>query len=84
LGSGKANLGEKRTNVEDVWVIEGLKHNILSVSQMVDGGKEVVFNSKGFFIMKEGSKRVIARGDKTPDNVYVLKGKLKSKKRPRK
>ena len=61
LGSGKANLGEKRTNAEDFWIIEGQKNNILSVVQMVDGGKEVIFNSKGCIIQKEGSKRVIAR-----------------------
>lgn len=81
LGSGKAKLGEKRTNAEDVWLIEGLKYNILSLIQMVNGCEEVVFNFKGFFIKKEGSKRVIARGFKTPDNVYVLKGRVESKKR---
>lgn len=31
---------------------------------MVDGGKEVIFNSKGCIIQKEGSKRVIAKGVK--------------------
>ena len=77
LGSGKAKTGEKRTNVEDVWLIEVIKHSILTVSQMVDGGKEVVFNSKGCFIQKEGSKTVIARGGKTPYNVYVLKGRVR-------
>jgi len=61
LGYGKANLGENRTNDKYVWLIEGLKNNILSVSQIVDEGKEVIFNSKGFFIRKEGSKRVIAK-----------------------
>lgn len=39
LGSSKANLGEKRTNAEDVCLIEGIKHNIFSVIQMVDGRK---------------------------------------------
>jgi len=83
LGSGKANLGEKRTNEEDVSLIKGLKNNILSVRQMVDGGKEVIFDSKGWIIRKEGSKRVITRGFKTPEIVYVLKGRVKIKKRPR-
>jgi len=79
LGSGKANLGEKRANVEDVWLIEGLKHNIISLSQMVDGSKEVVFKSKDLFIKEERSKRLITREVKTIDNVYVLKGRVKSK-----
>jgi len=42
LGSSKVNIGEKSTNADDVCFIEGLKHDILSVSQMVDGGKEVI------------------------------------------
>ena len=54
LGSGKANIGEKRTNAENVWHIEGLKHNILNFIQMVYGGKEVLFNSKCCFIQYEG------------------------------
>lgn len=69
LGSEKANLGEKRKNVEDIWLIEGIQHNILSVRQMVNGGKEVILNCKRCIIWKEGSKRVIARGVKTLDNV---------------
>jgi len=77
LGSGKANLGEKRTNDKYVWLIEGLKHNILSVSKIVYGGKEVVFNSKYCFIKKEGSMRVIERGVKAPNNVYMLKKRVK-------
>lgn len=54
LGSCKPNLGEKRTNAEDVCLIKVLKHNILSVIQMVDGGREGLFNSKGCFTQKEG------------------------------
>lgn len=46
LGSNKSNLGEKRTNVDDVWLTEGLRNNILSVRQMVDRGKKAIFNSK--------------------------------------
>lgn len=52
LGSGKENLGENKTNAEHAWLVEGLKHNILSMSQMVYGWEEVVFNSKGCFNKK--------------------------------
>lgn len=83
LGSGYANLSEERKNEKDVWIIEGLKHNILSVIQMVDGGKEGISKYKGSIIRKEGSKRVISKGVKTSDNVYVLNIRVKSKKRPR-
>lgn len=83
LGSGKANIGEKRTNADKLWIIKGINNNILSVSQMVNGGKEVIFNSKFCIIEKEGSKIVISMGVKTLDNVYVLKGRVSRKRRPR-
>lgn len=50
LGKGKANLGDKKTKAVDVLLVEGLKHNIISVRKMVDGGNEIIFNSKGCFI----------------------------------
>ena len=77
MGSGKAILGENRTNAENVWPIEGLKHNILSVIQLVD----FVLNSKGCFIRKKGLKRKVVRGFKTLDNVYVLKGRVSKEMR---
>ena len=52
FGSGKANLGEKSTNVDDVWFIEGLSHNTLTLNQMIVWGKDVIFNSKGCIFQK--------------------------------
>lgn len=84
LGKENANPGDKKDNAPNVCLIEGLKNNILSVSHMVDGGKKQVFNSKDFFISKEGSKRVTAKGVTTLENVYVLKGSVSRKKRLKK
>lgn len=50
LGSSKENLGDKRTNADDVFLIKGLNHNTLGVRQMVGGRKEVFFNTKGYII----------------------------------
>lgn len=54
FGSGKDSPREKTTNPKCVCLVEGLKHNILSVSQMVYGGKEEVFNSNVCFTRMEG------------------------------
>jgi len=43
---------------------------------MVDGGKEVIFNSKGCGIRKKKSMRVISKGIRTLENVYMLKGRV--------
>ena len=45
-GKGHAYLKEKFKS-RNVMYVDGLKHNLLSVSQMYDQGNEVVFRSKG-------------------------------------
>ena len=44
-GKGSVFLKEK-VKANDVMYVDGLKHNLLSVSQMCDQGTEVVFSSK--------------------------------------
>jgi len=83
LGKGKVILGNEELNAVDVLLVEGLKQNILSVIQMVYGGKEVIFNSKVCCIRKEKSKRVISKEIRTSYNVYVLKERVAKIKRSR-
>jgi len=56
LGEGDASLGDEKTNVTDVLLVDMLKYNILSMIQMVDGGDEVIFNPRWCYIRKERSK----------------------------
>ena len=44
-GKGSIFLKEK-VKANNVMYVDGLKHNLLSVSQMCDQGNEVVFSSK--------------------------------------
>ena len=39
-------LSKGKGKAQDVLFVDGLKHNILSVSQVCDRGCQVVFNSK--------------------------------------
>jgi hypothetical protein len=57
----------------DVLLVDGMKHNLLSVSQMCDIGCEVVFTSKDCKINFVNSGQVMAKGIRTKNNVYVLK-----------
>jgi hypothetical protein len=45
-GKGMVSLNNGKGKSQDVLLVDGLKHNLLSVSQMCDRGCEVVFTSK--------------------------------------
>ena len=45
-GKGMVSLSNGQGKSQDVLLVEGLKHNLLSVSQVFDKGCEVIFTSK--------------------------------------
>jgi hypothetical protein len=66
-------LSNGKRKAQDVLFVEGLKHNLLSVSQVCDRGCEVVFTSKDCRIKSVDSGQLVAKGIRTENNVYVLK-----------
>ena len=52
IGKGTVNIGSKDSMVENVLLVEDMKHNLLSVSQMCDQGQSLVFDSKKCKIRK--------------------------------
>jgi hypothetical protein len=69
---GTIQIGNKNEKEENVLLVEDMKHNLLSVSQMCDQGRKVTFNSKKCEIRKEGSEKLVAIAARTSSNVYVL------------
>ena len=57
----------------DVMYVDGLRHNLLSASQMCDQGIEVVFSSKERVVHDLDTGKTIIKGKRTPSNLYVLK-----------
>jgi hypothetical protein len=53
IGRGTVKLGSKDFTGENVLLIEDMKHNLLSVSQMCDQGHKLVFESHKCEIRKE-------------------------------
>jgi hypothetical protein len=72
IGKGIVKLGSKDAKEENVLLIEDMKHNLLSVSQMCDQGHRLVFDSQKCEIRKEGSDKLVATAVRTPRNIYVL------------
>jgi hypothetical protein len=72
IGKGTVRIGNKNTKVENVLLVEDMKHNILSVIQMCDQGHKVTFDSQKCEIIKEGSGKLIATTVITSRKIYVL------------
>jgi hypothetical protein len=72
IGKCTVRIGNKNTKEENVLLVEDMKHNILSVSQMCDQGHKITFDSQKCEIRKEGSGKLIATTAITSSNIYVL------------
>jgi hypothetical protein len=72
IGNGTTRIGNKNTKAENVILVEDMKHNLLSVSQMCDQGHKVTFNSQKCEIRKKGSGKLIATTARISSNIYVL------------
>jgi hypothetical protein len=55
----------KNEKEENVLLVEDMKHNLLSVSQMCDQVHKVTFDSKKCEIRKEGSGKLVATAART-------------------
>ena len=67
------NLSNGKGKSQDVLFVDGLKHNLLSVSQVCDRGCEVVFTSKDCKIKYVPSVQLVAKRIRIENNAYVLK-----------
>jgi hypothetical protein len=54
IGEGTVRIGNKNEKTQNVLLVEDMKHNLLSVSQMCDQGHKITFDSKKCEIRKEG------------------------------
>ena len=72
-GKGSVILKEK-VKAGNVMYVDGLKHNLLSVSQMCDQGNEVIFRSNGCIVRELDTGETVIKGIRTPNNLYILKG----------
>jgi hypothetical protein len=52
IGKGTVRIGNKNTKAENVLLVEDMKHNLLSVSQMCDRDHKVTFDSQKCKIRK--------------------------------
>src|ERR1044072_1494493 len=70
LGDGKVGKSPQ-TMIEDVLLIEGLKHNLLSISQLSDKGYNIEFNSSNCIVEKKDDTHGKMIG-KRVNNIYMI------------
>ena len=70
-GKGTAQLKEK-VKARNVLYVDGLKHNLLSISQMCDQGTEVIFRSNGCTVRDLDTGETVIKGRRTLNNLYIF------------
>jgi hypothetical protein len=68
---GTGTVGNASLSINDVWLVDGLKHNLLSISQFCDNGCVVTFNKESCIVSKDSDKSIVFEG-KRIDNVYKV------------
>jgi hypothetical protein len=60
---GTRTIGNFSISINDVWSVNGLKHNLLSISQFCDRGYEVMFDKNNCIIIKH-DKSIVFKASK--------------------
>ena len=68
LGYGKIKKGN--VIIEKVALVDGIKHNLLSISQLCDYGNKVHFSQESCFIANKKTGDILLTGNKK-GNVYI-------------
>ena len=77
---GIRNVGNpKNPSIENVLLVDGLKHNLISISQLCDIGYKVLFDKKECTIFESTSNQIIFTGNRK-HNVYKIKVSYKTNK----
>jgi hypothetical protein len=74
IGEGTVRNGNKNKRTQIFLLVEDMKHNLLSVSQMCDQGHKVTFDLQKCEIRREGSGKLVGTTTRTSNNIYVLSG----------
>src|ERR1044072_6323779 len=71
IGSGTIGNG-KSPSIKNVLLVEGLMHNILSISPLADNGYDVIFNQKSCKVISQKDASTLFNG-KRKNNIYKIR-----------
>ena len=58
-------------SINNVWLVDGLKHNVLSISKFCDDSYDVLFDKTSYTVVNKDDNSIIFKG-KRMDNVYKI------------
>jgi len=68
---GTGTIGNSSISINNVWLVDGLRHNLLSISQFCDNGYDVMFEKNNFIVINKDDQSIIFKG-KRRKNVYRI------------
>ena len=68
---GTCTIGNSSISINNFWLVDGLKRNLLSMIQFCDSGYEVMFNKNNCIIMNDFDKSIMFKV-RRKDNVYKI------------
>jgi hypothetical protein len=69
-GIGAAEIGVEKLKSKKMLYVEGLKYNLISVSQLCNDGHEVTFNKSGCIVKRLKDGVVLTKSERTHGNLY--------------
>jgi len=58
---GTGTIGNSSISINNVWYVDGLEHNLLSISQFCDNGYDVMFGKTNCTVINKGDKFIKER-----------------------
>ena len=59
---GTGTIDNSSVSINNVWFVDGLRHNLLSISQFCANGYDVLFNKNNCTVVNEDDQSVVFKG----------------------
>jgi len=61
---GTRTIGNSSISINNVWLVDGLRHNLLSISKFCDNGYDVMFDKTNCTIVNKNDNSIVFKGKK--------------------
>jgi len=68
---GIGTIGNSSISINNAWLVDGLRHNLLSISQFCDNGYDVLFVKNNCAVINKDDQSIVFKG-KRRNNVYKI------------
>jgi len=68
---GTGTISNSSISINNVWLVDGLEHNLLSISQFCDNGYDVMFEKTNCTVINKDNNSIVFKG-KSVENVYKI------------